>query len=90
MNIHVGFWREKEDGRWIVTGVLDDFANMMKLAASKRAQGPIAVVESIDEDLKSILAAHEEAIGAEDVKKAPASRDDAEGAFRRFLTAAFG
>lgn len=90
MNIHVGFWTEKEDGQWVVTGVLDDFANMVKLAASKRAKGPTAVVELIDEDLKSILAAHEEAIVAEGVKKAPATRDDAEGAFRRFLTSAFG
>jgi hypothetical protein len=70
--------------------VLDDFANMVKLAASKRPKGPTTVVELMDADLKSILAAHEGSIGAKGVKKAPATRDDAEGAFRRFLTSAFG
>jgi hypothetical protein len=89
MNIHVGVWSEKEDGQWVVTGVLDDFANMVKLAASKRAKGPTAVVELMDADLKSIVAAHEAAIGT-DVKNAPATRDDVEGAFRRFLTSTFG
>ena len=69
----------------VVTSVLDDFENMVKLAASKRTKGPVAVVETIDED----LAAHEEAVAAEDVKKAPSRRDDVEAAFRRFLTSAF-
>jgi hypothetical protein len=90
MNIHVGFWTEKDDGQWHITGVLDDFANMVSLAASKRPRGPTSTVECMDESLRSILAAHEKAVKKLKAKNAPTSRDDVEEAFRRFLTTAFG
>ena len=90
MNIHIGFWTEKEDGQWIVTGLLDDFANLVKNAAAKRAKGPTAVVKLADADLKTMLSEHEEHIADQPVKKAPRTSDEVEGAFKRFLTSAFG
>ena len=90
MNIHVGFWTEKADGTWLVTGLLDDFANMVSLAASKRAEGETVSVQSFDEDLKSLLATHEFALVKKGLTKAPTTRDEAETAFRQFLGKAFG
>jgi hypothetical protein len=90
MNIHVGLFTERADGQWHVTGVLDDFANMVSLAASKRPKGPTSKVECVDESLRKILDIHEKAVKKLEVNAAPTTRDDVEAAFRRFLTTAFG
>jgi hypothetical protein len=90
MNIHVAFLTEREDGRWTLTGLLDDYQMTIERAESKRAKGSKTTIESLDAKLAAICKTHERSLEGENVKKAPATRDDAEGAFRRFLTAAFG
>jgi hypothetical protein len=90
MNIHVGLFTELEDGQWYVSGLLDDFANMVSLAASKRPSGPTTTVECIDEPLRSILSAHETAVKKLKAPNVPTNSEGTEDAFRRFLTKAFG
>lgn len=90
MNIHVGLFTEREDGQWLVTGLLDDFANMVSLAASRRPQGPSSTVACVDESLRTILETHERAVKKLQAKAAPTTRAEVEDAFRRFLATAFG
>lgn len=90
MNIHVGLFSEQEDGQWLVTGLLDDFASMVSLAASRRPRGPSSTVTCVDESLRRILDTHERAVKKLRVKPAPTTRAEVEEAFRRFLTTAFG
>ena len=92
--IQVFFLTETLDGKWIATGLMDDLERFIRRKGPDGlpVPNPLVQMESKDEALPKIFKAH-----AAMLKKAtagkrtpPADRDDAAGAFQRFLAAAFG
>ena len=81
---------ERKDGNWLVTGLADDLEREVRHFAARRPKGPVAQVQPLDEDLGSILEAHQERLEDAEVASAPTSSDQAEAAFRRFVATAFG
>lgn len=83
---------ELEDGRWIVTGLADDFESRVLAARHRGVANEGVRIESIDDALKTIVAGHAKALRAAKAKPvtAPDNLEECAAAFQRLLTAALG
>lgn len=83
---------ELDDGRWIVTGLADDFEARLMVARHRGASNEGIHVESIDEALKPIFATHTKTLRARKTARvaAPTDVEACAAALQRFLTTAFG
>lgn len=83
---------ELEDGRWIVTGLADDFESRVLSARNRGVSNEGVEVESIDEALKTIFSAHKKSLRGAKAKPvaAPTNIGDAAAILQRFLEASFG
>jgi len=83
---------ELDDGRWIVTGLADDFESRLLSARNRGVVNEGIEVESIDEALKTIFSAHKKSLRAAKAEPVAAPTNIEEGAatLQRFLAAAFG
>ncbi len=88
------FLSDHGDGRWTVTGLADDFQRLASLARARGADNAGLVIDSRDEPIAEIAAAHREALEGADAPAlaAPGDADGPDGGafLERFLEAAFG
>jgi len=83
---------ELGDERWIVTGLADDFESRILAARHRGIANDGIQVESIDEALKAIFAAHKKALRAAKTPPVPpgANLEECATTLQRFLEAALG
>jgi len=88
----VMFVTEFDDGTWLVTGLADDFQNLVNNARYKGVANEGVAIECRDEELCEIASAHQEAVEAakKNAIAAPSSEAAVTEAFKRFGKAALG
>jgi hypothetical protein len=92
--IQLLFLTETVDGKWIVTGLMDDLERFIthKGPDGLLAANPLVQMESRDEELPKIFKAHAATLKKAQtaVRTSPADQSDAADALQRFLASAFG
>jgi hypothetical protein len=83
---------ELDDGRWIVTGLADDFESRLLAARNRGVSNERIEVESIDDALKTIFATHAKRLRAskQSVIGSPTGFEECSVTLVRFLNASFG
>ena len=86
------FVSELTDGRWIVTGLADDFESRVLAARNRGVSNETVQIESIDEALKTIFSAHKKSLRSAKGKlvASPTNVEECAAALQRFITAALG
>jgi hypothetical protein len=92
--IQMLFLTETVEGKWIVTGLMDDLERFIvrRNPNGTPAPNPLVLMESKDEALPKIFKAHAATLkkSKTPVRTPPAEPQDAAAALQRFLAAAFG
>jgi len=80
------------EGDWTITGLADDFERLVNLARARGADNSGLAIESMDEALGTVAAAHGKAVGQAKAQPvaAPASVEEGAAFLERFMRAAFG
>jgi hypothetical protein len=80
------------DGRWTITGLADDFEHLVAQARTRGADNAGLAIQSMDEAVGTIAAAHRKAVAQVKAQPvaAPASAEEGAVFLERFLTGAFG